>query len=64
MPVFIGKSINMNLQEALDDAIRQARIHAQEEQNKLLTSVEVTRIFSERTEKAAFHTLQVQIEAS
>jgi hypothetical protein len=64
MPTFTGKSINMNIQEALDDAMRQARMVTSEAEHHLVTKVEVTRIYAERVEKAAFHTLQVDIEAS
>ncbi len=64
MPVFTGKSINMNIQEALDDAVRQARVVTSEAEHHMVTRINITRIFCERTEKTAFHTLQVEIEAT
>lgn len=63
MPVFTGKSINMSVQEALEDAIRQAVLHKAEDEHALVTEVNVTRIFAIRTDKTAFHTIHVEIEA-
>lgn len=64
MPLFTGKSINMQVQEALEDAIRQAALNKAEGEHELITRFEVIRIYSVRTEKAAFSTLNVEIEAS
>lgn len=63
MHKFTGKSINLSIQEAFQDAVRQALIHTAEDEHHLLTTVEVTRIFSTRAERTGFRTVFVEIEA-
>lgn len=64
MPIFIGKSINLNFQEAFEDAVRHAMLEKAEGEHALVTEIEVRRIFSTRTDRTGFHTLEVEIEAS
>jgi len=63
MPKFIGKSINMSIQEAFEDAVRQAMHTKAEEVHGQVTSVELVRIFAERQNQGTFRTLHVEIEA-
>jgi hypothetical protein len=64
MQVFTGKSINMSIQEALDDAVRQAALHKAEGEHELIHEFEILRIYGVRTESMAFRTLNVEIEVS
>lgn len=63
MPSFIGKSINMSIQEAFEDAVRQALLTKAEEVHEVLSSVELKRVFAERHGQSAFRNLYVEIEA-
>ncbi len=64
MPKFTGKSINMSIQEAFEDAVRQAKVSKAEERHEPLTSVEVTRIYAERHGEGMFRTVHVDIDAN
>ena len=64
MATFTGKSINMSVQEALEDALRQAAQHKAEDEHQLVRSFEVVRIYGVRTDQNAFRTLHVEIDAS
>lgn len=64
MPKFIGKSINLNIQEAFEDAVTQALISKAEEVHGTVKRVELVRVFAERQESTAFRNLSVEIEAS
>jgi hypothetical protein len=61
--MFVGKSINMSIQEAFEEAVRQALVAKAEETHDVLKSVEVKRIFSERREEGGFRIVYVEIEA-
>jgi hypothetical protein len=63
MPKFTGKSIDLNLQRALEDAMRQAMVNKAETVHEKVMSVEVTRIYSERHGEGSFNTVYVEIEA-
>lgn len=64
MPKFIGKSINMNIQEAFEDAVTQALISKAEEMHVPVKRIELLRVFAERQEAVSFRNLSVEIEAS
>lgn len=63
MPKFTGKAIDLNLQRAFEDAVRQAMVSKAETVHDKVLSVEVTRIFSERHGEGSFNTVYVEIEA-
>ncbi|MGI8906213.1 MAG: hypothetical protein ACR2IE_06960 [Candidatus Sumerlaeaceae bacterium] len=63
MPKFTGKSINMSIQEAFEDAVRQALLTKAEEVHEVLTSVELKRVFAERHGEGSFRILFVEIDA-
>lgn len=63
MPKFVGKSINMSIQEAFEDAVRQALLTKAEEVHEVLSSVELKRVFAERHGQGSFRNLFVEIEA-
>ena len=64
MTTFTGKSINMSIQQALEDALRQAVQHKAEGEHALVKSFEVVRIYGVRTDQNAFRTLHVDIDAN
>ena len=64
MATFTGKSINMSIQEALEDALRLAAQHKAEDKHQLVRTFEIVRIFGVRTDANAFRTLHVEIEVS
>lgn len=63
MPKFTGKSINMSIQEAFEDAVRHARMSKLEEVHEPISSVEITRIYADRTGTGAFNNVFVEVEA-
>lgn len=63
MPKFTGVSISLNLQEAFEDAVRQALVAKVEAVGEPLSRIEVTRIFSVREETGSFNKCQVEIDA-
>ena len=63
MPKFTGKSMDLNLQHAFEEAITQAMVNKAETVHGKLMSVEVTRIYSERHGEGSFNTVVVEIEA-
>ena len=63
MPSFVGKSINMSIQEAFEDAVRQALVTKAEEVHETVNSVEVKRIYAERQANTGFRTIFVEIDA-
>lgn len=63
MPSFTGKAMDLNIQDAFEDAITQAMVSKAENVHGKLVSVEVTRIYSERKGEGSFNTVYVEIEA-
>lgn len=63
MPKFTGKAIDLNLQDAFEDALRQAMHNKAETVHGKLMSAEVTRIYSERHGEGSFNLIYVEIEA-
>lgn len=63
MPKFIGKSMDLDLQRAFEDAITQAMVNKAETVHGKLMSIEVTRIYSERHGEGSFNTVYIEIEA-
>lgn len=63
MPQFTGHSINMSIQEAFEDAVRDAIRSKNEEVHGSVNYVEVKRIYAERTAEGSFRNLFVEIEA-
>lgn len=55
--------MELNLQRAFEDAVKQAMVSKAVEINGVVNSVEVTRIYSERHEQGSFNTVYVEVEA-
>lgn len=63
MPKFIGKAMDLNIQQAFSDAVIQAMRDKAQIANEKVMSVEVKRIYSERHEEGSFNTVYVEIDA-
>lgn len=64
MPTFTGKSLDLDLQRAFEDAISKAMVNKAETIHGKLMSVEIKRIYSERHGEGSFNTVYVEIEAT
>ncbi len=64
MPSFTGKSLDLDLQRAFEDAISKAMVNKAETIHGKLMSVEIKRIYSERHGEGSFNTVYVEIEAT
>lgn len=63
MPTFTGKAMDLNIQDAFEDAITQAMRAKAEVVHGQLASVEIKRIYSERRGEGSFNTVFVEIDA-
>lgn len=63
MPKFTGKSMELNLQNAFEDAITQAMVSKAHDVHGTIMSAEITRIYSERLGEGSFNMVFVEIEA-
>jgi hypothetical protein len=64
MPTFTGKSLDLDLQRAFEDAISKAMVNKAETIHGKIMSVEIRRIYSERHGEGSFNTVYVEIEAN
>lgn len=63
MPKFTGKSMDLDIQRAFEDAVMDAMINKAESVHGKVMSIEVSRIYSERHGEGSFNTVYVEIEA-
>lgn len=63
MTLYTGHSINMSIQEAFEDAIRQVVRHQVETHEQPVKEIEVRRVYAERTAEGSFRNVFVEIEA-
>ncbi len=63
MPNFTGKSINLSIQEAFEDAVTQALVSKAQETETVLARVELVKVYAQRHGEGAFRNLFVEIRA-